>query len=459
MRLFRSILGLLALAVLPSGVAADFSLKLIVGVHPMVNYPTTHTAETVGLIRDHLVQQCGDFRFTSVQQMALSADLALQFNSGVAGAMNKFAATGTSIQVVNSISYCNGPSGLFGAILGCARPGGPIVVVPRSTRARDAQVWAHEMGHAQGLTVTFPGYVEGHSKLNAALMYAYAAAQRWTLTADECQQFASNQTFPPVSAPFEVLVTGLDARAVIGSPDPTDTVVEVGGEGAPEVLAQGEMVDIILPDPVVLSDSDSEPEIGFDPATYLGAEWVHGMDVPTVLEHAEPLLSASIRAIDARDYALWPNAVLVIGFLGDEGATGLLDQVMQDSGGREAEAAFQVNDARINSATAYGYIAAQGNMAGFERLTALLNPRGNISNLDFADERSPDVLSQELARSAHIGLAIAAANNPEAAVLLEFQRNESALNNIDLGVTLDFFDGLEQLTAQVAAGALDNDLR
>lgn len=400
-------------------VANANTFRLTIGVHPRVTYSESNVLRTVTIMQEKLLGSCGPATFEVARVVSLDAGLPHNVNLDAPGVLELFAATGTSVQVVASITHCGGAPAR-GFILGCARRGGPVLVKGMRTRDADAQVWAHEIGRAQGLGASFSGYENAHNPTSGFLMFASANPRAWAMDHNECKQFYSRQTFPPRSI--------ANPMAVIS------TAAAMAGE-----------------------DRERSPAEEF-----LASLWFHGLDFAAFERDREAILEAAIASIDIQDVELWPNAVLVIGYAGEDGAFEQVRHILFSEGNGEdrVDAGYR-NDARINAATALGYLAYQGDRNAIELLQVLRNPNANFAVVPFArdDMRDEEVFAQELAISTSVGLAIAAAVSEEAEFILFDQRMRQQQGAFDIGVDDGYFDLLDALTEDVRANGLFEALR
>lgn len=413
-----------------SGAQAEQSFEIVVGVHEDVSYSAKDAGKTLTVIRNKLYGKCGPIKFPKARRVSISSDLPdnVIMDSARPDHINLYLATDTSLQMVPAIAACPKPP-TTGKIGGCARPGGPILVTKRASRARDAQIWAHEIGHAQGLNSRFGGYVKGHNPNFGSLMFAAANPKNWGMTKAECTQYYTVQTFPPAPA----------------------------------------SESIIVDEPLAISDEvDSEDEPNRDEDTgnfardYLVSEWPHGLDVALFNANSNALSEMARVALEEDDVELWPNSVLVAGFANFEGAFELIAKVLETSEvdtefarSYPEEAAFLINDAKINAGVAIGYLSYHGVPEATDLLVRLISPNRNLASVPFGDDsRDIQQLSQNLAILATTGLSIAVSGNPGLRSIFENHKNASRAGQYDLGVDEAFFDQLEELSKSQQNGSL-----
>lgn len=402
---------LIAISVMPIPANAERGFTIEIGVHQEVNYSANEAGQTLSVLRRELSNRCGAFNFFTPTMTNLDNSLPRDVDGGSQSVLRQFASTETSIQIVPAIVACPTPP-VNGIILGCARPKGPILVVKRSNRQRDAQVWAHEIGHAQGLGGAFSGYVEGHNTEFGSLMYRAAGTANWGMIDAECDQYFRSQNFPPaVNAATE---------------------------------------EIVLPD---LPEDEASSNEGL-PQQILGADWPHGFDFAWVERIGEPLITASESAIDEADVGLWPNAVLVIGYANAEGALDRLIRVLSFEEAEEPDR-LSLNEAKANAALSLGYLAFHGNSDALSQLSNLTSPNLVQNSIPvLGDGREPGEVARQIARTSTVGLAIAATQYDEAAAMLEEQRFRQERGAFDLGVDDQYFDSLDNITTSLRENGL-----
>lgn len=411
MRLKSLAIGALAVIAMPAWAERGFTVYI--GVHPEVDYSAREAGETLSIWRRSMSAQCGAFEFFSPSLSTLDDDLPNEVDGGSQAVLQQFANSGTSIQVVPSIVACPEPPAR-GLILGCARPKGPILAVKRSNRRQDAQIWAHEVGHAQGLNRTFPGYNGGHNDKFGYLMYRSASKANWDMTDAECDQYFTSQNFPPA------------------------------------VTAVAE--DIVIPD---LPEEAPSPDEAL-PLQILEADWPHGFDFVWVERLGESLISASEMAIDEGNIRLWPNSVLVIGYANAEGALNRLITVLSLEEAEEIDR-LSLNEAKANAMLALGYLAFHVNGDALPPLINGMSPNRVQSSIPILnDGRKTTEVARQIARSSTVGLAIAASQSDRAAELLEEQRMLQERGAYDIGVDDAYFNSLNELTNSIRENGLSS---
>lgn len=420
----------LMLGVAPNA-SAEQVFSLIIGVHPSVPYSSSQAGKTLTHMRDKLFEQCGMIRFPNVRRIELSDKLPEKviMDTNRPKHMNSYRKTGTSIQVVPFIATCGKDSPIKGFIGGCAVPGGPILVVKRPSRKRDAQIWGHEIGHAQGLNSKYPGYINGHNPNFGFLMYASANQSNWAMSSAECSQYYTVQTFPPKD--------------------------------------QGEA--IIIDEPLAIKDEQNkkqDEEISFDDEqfarSYLSAEWPHGLDLSVIGDRDELVARLAFEALRENDVELWPNSVLVAGYNNFDDALPLIEKVLGTTqietdfaAENPEEAAYLINDAKMNAGVALGYLAFEANETAAQLLLQLISPNNNINSIPFADDgRDLQALSQNLAIMATTGLSLAASKNSDLQSRFESHQNAARAGQYDLGVDDLFFDQLNELSIEAQGKSL-----
>jgi hypothetical protein len=411
MRRIHSFVG--ALALIGTSVSAEQAFTLRIGVHPKTSYSAQEAGETLAIWAKRLSAACGDVSFDGAVILPISDDLPSSVDGGSQSVLQAFARTQTSIQVVSEISACPKPAS-SGFILGCARPKGPILVVKRPDRERDAQIWAHEVGHAQGLNSSFSGYTDAHNTVYGSLMFKSANSENWDMSKTECEQYFSAQDFPPA-------ITAIEEQIII-----------------PE-----------LPQETMETESNL-------PTQLLASDWPHGFDFQWIETLGEPLLTAAETALDEGDYTLWPNAVLVVGFANSEGAFERLTRVLSAEATDDPSTRLFLNEAKANAMLAMGYLAYHGNMQAPTILRDAMSPNRVSAVVLVADDGRPsELIFRQIARASTVALAIAAPRSDQAASFLQDQRNFQERGAYDIGVDDEYFIRLEELTSSIRERGLE----
>ena len=404
--------GLTLAATVPA--MAEAKIHFIIGVHPDVTYSAQKIGRVLSKYRAKMSNACGPIEFPSPSRAVLDSNLPSEVDGSDQDVLADYRATGTSIQIVPFISAC-GRGPVRGTIGGCARPRGPILVVPSFTEGYDAQIWAHEVGHAQRLNGSFPDYGgKSHSDVEGALMQAKASPNNWGMSTAECTTYYKAQTFAPT----------------------------VDGEA------------IILEDPA----TDPAPAADDTPAeAFLKSRWLHGMDFEELEANREAIVAAAQAAFDTGTVEMWPNAVLVVGYAGGDAALGQISTALDIDKAETPEQAVFLNDAKINSGLALAYLAYQGNADAFGRLVPLLSPKSVLNSVPFADDgRDPEQLSKSVSIMATVGLSIVATRSDRAAELLDNQRQSQRAGAFDLGVKDSYFDLLDETSKSFRGRSLQD---
>lgn len=371
------------------------SFELVVGVHPVVSIEAQEVGQILGEIRRQNTA-CGGVGFPSPVMRALDPSIPAAVDFDDITVRQSLLGTGASILIVDRISSCAS----LGGRDGCAVPGGPIVVDLSSSTAKNAWVWAHEIGHAQGLSVGFHAYdVSGHQSGSGNLMYGYYFGHGWNMTNDECALYNAQQRFPPRPA------------------------------GAGDI-------------PIIVEELDEEPPL--DPAEQFLLYQPNQMNFTMLAENAEleeQVIDLAFEVIESRDYPFWAGAVRALGYAGGERAIGAIETVLQATA-EDLPSGRLINDAKLAAGEALGYAAFQGNGAAVELLLANANP--NQTRANFAeDNREFDYLSQQLAVSMTVGIAILSYRSDFAAEVLTNQMMSNRMGAFDLGVSDSFFERIE----------------
>lgn len=307
--------------------------------------------------------------------------------------------SGYSVHIVDDIIRC-GKLDLT-TLAGCAYVGGPVIVKRQGSVGSYALLMAHEMAHAQGLawsSTEHPDYKDGHNTRFARLMNGSPWA--WKLDGQECTKLLGPQAF------------------AAGGP----------GDG---------------------DDQDPAPA----PREYLMAPWVHGPDLEVIATMPEALAATAIAALRENDFALWPNAVTLLGVIQPPEAADLLVKAVRHPGaGLTSEQGFYVNDARNNALVALGYLVHTGRFNDIDEVGFLrdhLDPASNAREIDFGDVSASERNSRAESLALRATMALALSQTDMARAALMNQRAALRGGDIVLPVDETFFDELDNLAQSV----------
>lgn len=445
-----NIIALAALGIIATPARAEMRFDLIVAPQTDTTLTEPSALNVLRVLRGKITQSCGPMRmFLTFQH--LPASFAGAGDGGSGTALARFRNTGTSLQIVPSISRCPTPpqpGQIFG---GCTPRTGPILLrdYPAGSTAQQtrlAQKWAHEMGHAQGLIGNVPGYVNSHNPGTGALMYWQAGDARWSLTPAECGIYYTDQTFPPF-VPSPVIA---DA----------ETDGDTTSDAAP-LPAPGDAVEVLplpeQPEPPPVDTTGAIP-LGED---FLRGDWMGEFPILQIDAFQDELLPQAERAIEGDVHAFWPGAVVVLAYAGRQNVVARLEKVLnfdtREAGIEpDSDAAYQINEAKIRAAGVLSYLAyrrATGDYDGEDagRAQELLSDLSTVAaanGISFApDGRDPFMLAQQAALNANAGLALLAGVDPAAQDDLTTNQSGNASGSADFGVDDSYFQALNERAA------------
>lgn len=434
---------------MPSPAAAQGHLVLIVAPQTDTTLTETGALKVVQAMTGKLRDICGPLR-VQFGFSPLPASFQGPGDGGSHEALRRFRDTQTSLQVVPSISRCPTPPAPGGRFGGCTPETGPIllrdgVTATSNDRARLAQIWAHEIGHAQGLIGNFPGYSGGHNPSDRALMFWRADLARWAMNGNECTTYYAPQKFPP---PRVSAIVETDEAA------PQDGMMADGqtGSQAPDAPAPFELIDI---EPTEPAPPEPSPETATD--DFLRGDWLAGLPLAEMQERQQDLLPAALAAIAENRVELWPGSVIVIAFSAPADAVQPLERVLTADPAElqvtpGSDAAYQLNEAKIRAAGALSYVVyrtASGEYDGGDQnaardwLDRLVSPQGNLDLPLAEDGRDRTLLSQEIALNAIAGIALIAGFDDDALARLQTQRSGNRSGADQFGVDDEYFGALE----------------
>lgn len=195
-----------------------------------------------------------------------------------------YASSPHSVHIVDAIRWCGGPGA---RIIGCARKGGPVLVVDRPDLD---QLTVHEIGHAQDL--------DHMDEFPTNIMYPMVLPESRQLLAFQCKRYSSGQLYPALAS--------AEAPMPPSQPQP---------QRAEEPTASRNSVQ------------QFKRDITFE--EFMSAAWTH-FDLATA--RIEKMSDAEIEKtrdfIKDNKYRYWPNSINVIGLRGNSSDLELFRKVL-----------------------------------------------------------------------------------------------------------------------------------
>lgn len=302
-----------------------------------------------------------------------------------------------SVYIVEDIDWCgdNPPR----PILGCSAPGGPIVVTRHPAAAL---LWAHEIGHGQGL--------EDRRSPRRNVMYYRNGGGR-QVDAGQCDAYRTAQVFP------------------LGEAGP--------GEQPPELSNSDRLLDMQSRARAAATEPEAAPEGAEALPEFLGELWMHGAPVSEILALSAEEVDATRDVLRSDRHELWPNAVLVLGLRGSGEDMALLQQVLDAPVAGDEWVAL----AKVNVGLAAGYMA---NLTGFEEPAAALVELLEPDPRYFVGSPSPELDARAMGRNAARGAALV----PSLAPYVAEQQQRVERGELDLGVSGRFYEETRSDAAQ-----------
>jgi hypothetical protein len=298
-----------------------------------------------------------------------------------------------TVGIFDQITLCGDttiPAGF--TILGCARPGGPVTVIRHT---KETIIWAHELGHGQGLS---------HHNDTRNLMYKEAALDRRSVTQAQCDAFVSGQDTPLV-------------ELVDGTP-----------EGSPD-QPLGAMLDEV---------------------------WVEGPPFARILEAPEELVDLSRSAVADRQFDKWANAITILGLRGNVEDFEFFETVLREPVEIAEGEPSAIAEAKVATPLALGYWGVQtGDIRAAELLQQLtdIGAAAEITGLATGERGAGSAVP--VVTNAYVGLAIAAAKLDVAREVIAGARSVRGALSEQLQIDGDtFVAGLEALSNAVAERGL-----
>ncbi len=304
-----------------------------------------------------------------------------------------FRTSGVTVNLVEAIDWCGGYNP---PALGCAAPGGPVVL--ERTSPQPALAWLHEFGHAQGLSWSSHNG-QAHNPQSGTLMFSRLGGGR--IDAVEC----SALTQPSGVAGYKTLSGA--ARACISSP-PT-------------------------PGPAALED-------------LLAAVWIHGVPYDEVTDLGEEGLTRVRDVLQSSVYDLWPNSVLALGVLGTGEDLKILEMILASAA--QDQSAVR---AKLNVPIAVGYLAARnqdGQATDF--ITSHFTPKAAEAYFyeQAADHDRLESLSRRFIKANLYAAALAPPTTKMLAYRFDVQQ-AATVGQFDLRVGVEYFEGLKETSSKV----------
>ena len=190
----------------------------------------------------------------------------------------------------------------------------------------------------------------------------------------------------------------------------------------------------------------------------LKSQWSHEFPYEQIQALNEDEVQRVRDAIVNKDYAAWPNAVLILGLRGNTSDLELFEFVIN-----ERSEDYDVIDAKVNVPIALGYMAVQNASTEIlDLINRFENPRQNVELFgDLPSIELEEEYAKATARNAAFGFALARANESPAmkvrsGAFLSMQADQLAAGTYSLDVGSAFFEDLNALSARAEAGGLES---
>ncbi|WP_146346369.1 hypothetical protein [Falsiphaeobacter marinintestinus] len=339
--------------------------------------------------------ECKDIRFVLERQPEPFSD-GLPRAITSAADFSAFRQSPYSINVVSQVLYCGGHQVAAGASFGgCTTVGAkPVIVTPSGSAGTRALKWLHELGHSQGLRDRCKDRKNSCRDDIGWIMAGILHPDNRKLSIEECFAYAGAQNFP---------------------------VLEV-------------------------TDFTSD---GLD-REFLEMEYIHGLPIAPILEASSEDLAMVREVVAERDAALLPNAVLVLGLIGDptdqEALLGVLEGPSEDHGARIA---------KLNAVTALGYLLNRfDDPKTFGALRSFSNPNQNQRYFEGAGSfELAEEFARAMSRSALMGVGMANPKDEQLAQstrgFIDDQEQAQLKGAFDLHIDESFFEELETTRKRV----------
>jgi hypothetical protein len=446
-----------AISFLAASAAAQNEITFRVGAQTGTTITKKNAEDIYDIIFFEIRSRCGEHLAASFEYTELDRSFVGSAHIDTKAMFDRFLGTNTSVQVVPRISSCNGnvaqPGTSYG---GCAARGGPVLLRDAATETsedlrRRAQIWAHELAHAQGLIGSFGGYINSHNPKSTALMYETANLDRWDLSSQECSRIYGRQLFPP--------------RPV------TAGAIE---EGQPEPYTDDDFaeMDSSAHDAEHENSNSSEPpqEFGteYDEHSendvllnddFLRGEWLDGIPIEIIDDNQEELLEKAQDAIESNNFELWPGSAVVIAYAGTENAFQLLEKIIfTDVATLDlspiSDDFFQINEAKVRAAGALSYIIFRGDLNGsypddedvdlaHSLLIQLALSQIDLNNVVQGDDDVAQAFQQGVILNAISGIALIAAFDDDASEIWQELRESNFDNDLVPDIGGNFFAHLD----------------
>lgn len=446
-----------AVSFLAASAAAQNEINFRVGAQTGTTLTEENSNDIYNIIFFEIRLRCGEHLATSFEYTELDRSFVGSAHIDTKAMFNRFLGTNTSVQVVPMISSCNGdvaqPGTSYG---GCAARGGPVLLRDAATETpedlrRRAQIWAHELAHAQGLIGSFGGYINSHNPESTALMYKTANLDRWELSSQECSRIYGRQLFPPRPVTAGVIEEE--------QPEPyTDSDFAEMDSSAHDTEHKN-LNSSELPQEFRTEDDDRSEDDDLLNDDFLRGEWLDGIPIEIIDDSREELLKEAQDAIESNNFELWPGAAVVIAYAGTENAFRALEKVIFTDAaamdlGPTSDDFFQINEAKVRAAGALSYIIFRGDLNGdysddedVDQARSLLIQLA-LSQIDLntvvqGDDDVAQAFQQGVVLNAISGIALIAPFDYDASEIWQELRESNFDNDLVPDVGGDFFTHLD----------------
>ena len=376
---------------------------LKVGTHSRLALSKNDVASVVGDLNDIMTTAAGEclkvgFKLTRGPDV-LPASMPRYVGDGN---FEKFKASPYSINIVSQILECGGFTNPRGqSFAGCTAVGSFPVTAIASVAQLRSNLWAHELGHSQGLLDRCDDR-QNRCKDNIGWVMAGVLDQTNTrISDDECLAFQGKQNFP--------ILIGTETK------------------------------------------SEDERSV----VSLLESSWNHAMPVTQILEIGSAGRSDVVAYIESKEPFGLANAVLALGLIGTPGDVETLLSVMTyEDVNASGSLDFGVVDAKLNVPVALGYLANLNGSPDITRIVGqFISPKTNLRYFPYIDDiETLEEYAKALARNA--GVAAAIAGDEVGAKILSDQELSQSRGAFDLGVDEGYSERIGRFSEEVQSKGL-----